>query len=132
MSIMVSVENENKIDSIEIDMKNDCVEENASGSSLTSRTLFVVIKPFVDIGMIPILFMLYAMDFLQNWVSHIKSHDHDILNETKQIQLSTENEIDQVVKDQRRIQEDMDQLQERLHRIEQRRKQRQDVVVQRE
>jgi small-conductance mechanosensitive channel len=76
--------------------------------------------------------MLYTMEILQNWVSHTKSHGHDILNETKQIQLSTENEIDQVVEDQRRIQEDMDQLQGRLRRIEDRRKQRQDVLVQHE
>lgn len=118
---------------MEIDMDKENAEQNVSASSLKSRALSVIIKPLMEVGMMPILFMLYIMEILRKLATnaHInKPNDHKILNDTKQIQVCTEDEIDQVVKNQKQIQEDMDILQERLNNIEQRRKQRHNISSQ--
>lgn len=129
----IILENKTEINNMEKDLDKDKTEHNVSASSLVSRTSSVIIKPLMEVGMMPILFMLYVMEILRKWATNVhigKSNDHNILTDTKQIQRCTEDEIDQVVKDQKQIQEDMDNLQERLNNIEQRRKQRQSVSSQ--
>ena len=121
------------VKNFELELEKEDVEQNVTSLQSISPTL--IIKPLIDLGMLPIFFMLYVFGIIRNWATHLpflNSNDNDTLRDTKQIQRSTENEIDQVAKDQKKLQDDMNELQDRLRKIEQRRKTREESASQNE
>jgi translation initiation factor 1 (eIF-1/SUI1) len=121
------------VKNFELELEKEDVEQNVTSLQSISPTL--IIKPLIDLGMLPIFFMLYVFGIITNWATHLpflNSNDNDFLRDTKQIQCSTENEIDQVAKDQKKLQDDMNELQDRLRKIEQRRKTREESASQNE
>lgn len=124
---------ETVVSKFELELEKEDVEQNVTSEQSITPTL--IIKPLIDLGMLPIIFMLYVFGILSNWTTHLqfrKSDENDTLKDTKQIQLSTEIEINQVAKDQKRLQDDMNQLQDRLRKIEERRKTRKESASQTE
>jgi hypothetical protein len=124
---------ETVVNNFEIELEKENVEQTVTSPQSITPTL--IFKPLIDLGMLPIFFMLYVFGILTNWATHLPflySNDNDTLRDTKQIQRSTENEIDQVAKDQKKLQDDMNQLQDRLRKIEQRRNTREESTSQNE
>lgn len=124
---------ERKIEPLQIDEYITIHEiENASRGlnreeSLKSNSSAIANR-FYTVGMLPFLFILHILQVIKVWSSNIFStiptNDFNELQDTRKIQQTTEDEIKHAQNDQLRIEQDMDRLQERLLRLDERRRQR--------